>query len=388
MNANISKLILNILIAVFVAVGCVSQSRVVDMDDFTVVKYSPKYASGFEVLSLPDSSATLVRIVRPWQGAQNNEHHLLIVGEGVSAPDGFVGAVVTGEARRIVAMSSGSIAMLDMVGEADRVVGVSGIDYITSTTIHDLADEGKLYDVGYGSNLNFEIIVAQCPDLVLLYGVTGEDRSVTAKLSELGIPYIYIGDYAEESPLAKAEWVVAMGEICGVSALAQERFEGVAERYETLRAMVSSQVVERPKVMLNAPYRDVWYMPSSDNYIVRLIEDGGGDYIYDGNTSGSTQPISIETAYGLMSQADMWLNMGAMSRTVDELKAANPKFQNMPSVVDGQLYNMTARGTEAGGSDFWESGMVRPDVVLADMVRIMQPHMLPDHELYYYERLR
>ncbi len=84
----------------------------------------------------------------------------------------------------------------------------------------------------------------------------------------------------------------------------------------------------------------------------------------------------------------MWLNMGAMTRSVEALRAANPKFVDMPSVRSGELYNMTARGTVAGGSDFWESGMVRPDVVLEDMVRMMQPQLLPDHELYYYEKLR
>lgn len=50
-------------------------------------------------------------------------------------------------------------------------------------------------DVGYDTNLNFELLASMRPDLVLLYGVTGENTVVTGKLRELGIPYIYVGDY-------------------------------------------------------------------------------------------------------------------------------------------------------------------------------------------------
>jgi len=50
-------------------------------------------------------------------------------------PEGFDGQVLDGEARRIVAMSSTHIAMLDAVGQAARVVGVSGKEYISNPTV-------------------------------------------------------------------------------------------------------------------------------------------------------------------------------------------------------------------------------------------------------------
>ena len=52
------------------------------------------------------------------------------------------------------------------------------------------------------------------PDIVLLYGVNGASP-VESKLRELDIPFIYIGDYLESSPLGKAEWMVALAEIVG-----------------------------------------------------------------------------------------------------------------------------------------------------------------------------
>ena len=43
----------------------------------------------------------------------------------------------------------------------------------------------------------------------------------------------------------------------------------------------------------------------------------------------------------------------------------------------------------AGGNDYWESGVVQPDVVLHDLIAIMHPEVLDenDRELHYYQRL-
>ena len=55
-----------------------------------------------------------------------------------------------------------------------------------------------------------------------------------------------------------------------------------------------------PKVMFNLPYQDVWYMPSDDSYMVQLVEDAGGAYIYSGkNPTGGSKAISLEEAYSL-----------------------------------------------------------------------------------------
>jgi iron complex transport system substrate-binding protein len=129
--------------------------------------------------------------------------------------------------------------------------------------------------VGYGGNLDFEAMKSRKCDLVLLYGVSGQEKLITSKLEQLDIPYIYIGEYVEEHPLGKAEWVVAMAAICGCRERGEALFNSLAERYNTLRSSITPSTT-RPKVMLNLPYRDIWYMPSINSYMVHLIVDAGG----------------------------------------------------------------------------------------------------------------
>ena len=294
--------------------------------DFTVEIYTPEYASGFDIRGRDKDAATLVTVRNPWQGAGNVEQHLLILREGAKAPAGLDAQVVKAPVRHVVCMSSSHVAMFDALGEVRRISGVSGIDYISNTYVNEHRYCGEVRDVGYDTNLNFELLASMRPDLVLLYGVTGENTVVTGKLRELGIPYIYVGDYMEESPLGKAEWLMVAAELCNVRDKGAETFRGIAARYNALKTRIAGAARSpRPKVMLNTPYRDTWFMPSSRSFMVRLIEDAGGEYVYTKNDSDTSVAVDLEEAYLLASAADTWINVGPCN-TLAELTAQNPKF--------------------------------------------------------------
>jgi iron complex transport system substrate-binding protein len=38
-------------------------------------------------------------------------------------------------------------------------------------------------------------------------------------------------------------------------------------------------------------------------------------------------------------------------------------------------------------NDYWESGIINPHVILADLINILHPELLPDHKLHYYRQL-
>lgn len=104
--------------------------------------------------------------MNPWQGADSVTTRLFISRNGEPVPEGFDGQVLEGDAQRIVAMSSTHIAMLDAIGETARVVGVSGLDYISNPDIQARRD--SIGDVGYEGNINYELLLSLDPDLVLL----------------------------------------------------------------------------------------------------------------------------------------------------------------------------------------------------------------------------
>lgn len=357
-----------------------TDATTVDVAKFDQTLYTPEYASGFSITGSGEGSSSLLTVSDPWQGAEGVSSQLFISRDNEEPPADFSGQILKGDAKRIVTMSSTHVAMLDALGMADRIVGVSGLDFITNPYIHSRNDIG---DVGYDGNINYEVLLSLNPDLVLLYGVTGAS-SMESKLKELGIPYIYIGDYLEESPLGKAEWMVALAEIVGSREVGERRFKEIPERYEQLKSRVKRVASESdcPKVMLNIPYGDSWFMPPTGSYMVRLISDAGGEYLYRENTGSSSLPIDMEKAYHLTSEADVWLNTGSV-KSLEELRHACPKFSDTQVFRKGMVYNNNRGATPGGGNDFFESGIVRPDIVLRDLVKIFYPELVTEDFVYY-----
>lgn len=349
------------------------------ISDFSNQLYTPEYASGFSIKGADGYESSIITVTNPWQGADSITTQLFIARGGESAPEGFTGQVLEGDASRIVAMSSTHIAMLDAVGEAGRVVGVSGIDYISNPVI--AANRDSIGDVGYEGNINYELLISLDPDLVLLYGVNGAS-SMEGKLNELGIPFMYVGDYLEESPLGKAEWMVALSEVVGKRTEGEQVFGGIPVRYNDLKKRVADTVLDAPSVMLNTPYGDSWFMPSTESYVARLVKDAGGDYIYKKNTGNASLPIDLEEAYKLTSEADMWLNVG-MANSLDELRTSCPKFSDTRCFRNGSVWNNNLKTNAAGGNDYYESAVVNPDILLRDLVKIFHPELVEEDFVYY-----
>lgn len=349
-------LIVFVLASIFYGCG---HSRVLSESGLDTL-YVPSYASHFLVLGSGDT--TILRVKNPWQGATGVEYDYRFM-DSVSS---------------VITMSSSHSAFLEVLGEGDLVVGVSGARYLTSEKMRSLPD------VGYDNNMNYELMVALRPSLVTIYEIAGENSATTKKLEALGLRTVYVADYLEDSPLAKAEWIVAFGAISGQMDRAREIFKGVENGYNAIRDSVAQARVTPVKVMFNSPYRDVWYLPSDSSYIVRMLIDAGGEYVAAGTEGNVSRAVSVEVAYAMLKKADVWLNPSGHIVSKAQLKGENALLQD----VDIPVFSNNARGSESGGSDFWESGTIHPDVALKDMVKILHPKILPSYEPYYYRELK
>ena len=384
LQPNVNKMIKQsiytfILFSLLFLTSCISNKKT-SLEAFNQDIYTPEYAAGFKILGATNVQSTLIQVFNPWQGSKEVEMSYFISRNGEQAPTGFTGPTIPAGAKRIVCMSSSYIAMLDALGQVNRIVAVSGIDYVSNPYI--LAHKNSIKDMG--PEMNYELLLGLKPDVVLLYGIGDAQTAVTDKLKELYIPYMYVGEYLEESPLGKAEWLVALSELTDSRKKGIEIFREIPKRYQVLKALTES-VEQRPTVMLNTPWNDSWVMPSTQSYMAQLVTDAGADYIYKENNSNSSTPIGLETAYKLIQKADYWINVG-MASTLDELKTVNPKFVDAKAVREKTVYNNNLRTTPTGGNDYWESAVVRPDVVLRDLIHIFHPELVSD-SLYYYRHL-
>ena len=384
LQPNVNKMIKQsiytfILFSLLFLTSCISNKKT-SLEAFNQDIYTPEYAAGFKILGATNVQSTLIQVFNPWQGSKEAEMSYFISRNGEQAPTGFTGPTIPAGAKRIVCMSSSYIAMLDALGQVNRIVAVSGIDYVSNPYI--LAHKDSIKDMG--PEMNYELLLGLKPDIVLLYGIGDAQTAITDKLKELSIPYIYMGEYLEESPLGKAEWMVVLSELTDSREKGIEIFSEIPKRYLSLKALTES-VGQCPPVMFNMPWNDSWVMPSTKSYMAQLVADAGAEYIYKENSSNSSTPIGLETAYGLIQKADYWINVGSAT-SLDELKTVNPKFADAKAVRERTVYNNNLRLTPTGGNDYWESAVVHPDMVLRDLIHIFHPELVPD-SLYYYRHL-
>lgn len=342
--------------------------------------YQNSVSKGFEINSGENTDNTLIRVKNPWQGAENIKKDFLIVRDG-EIPENYEGQFIRGKADRIICMSSTHIAMLEALGATDKIVGVSGLPYISNPYIRQ--HENFIPDVGYEGNMNYELLLAAKPDLVLLFSVNG-NSSLEQRLEEFGIPYLYIGDYVEEDPLGKLEWIVPIAEVIGKREEGERIFNDISTRYLSMKRKVENYESVKPKVMLNAPFGDSWFMPSTSSYVARMIKDAGADYVYTKDTGSTSLPIDIEEAYILLDQSDFWLNTGTF-KTIPDLKSSLPRFQNSKPVTNGKVYNNNLITSSGGGNDCYESGVVNPDLILKDLIKIFHPELVEEEFTYYHQ---
>ena len=142
--------------------------------------------------------------------------------------------------------------MLDAIGETGRVVGVSGIDYISNPDIQARRD--SVGDVGYEGNINYELrLLSLDPDLVLLYGVNGAS-SMEGKLKELDIPVH--GDRRLPQRVSAGQSRMAGGTFGGYRKTGGGRkySRKLPVRYNVLKKKVADNILDAPSVMrFNTP---------------------------------------------------------------------------------------------------------------------------------------
>ena len=263
---------------------------------------------------------------------------------------------VTRPVRSIVCMSSSYIGFLDALGCDSVATAVSGLAYVSDPEVRAAA-----VDVGYDAALDYETILKLRPDLVLTYTVSAAEPPYLRKLRDLGVRTAVIHEHLESHPLARAEYVKLFGLLTGRTALADSLFASVRDRYLALAVRP-----DRPrKVLVNIPYADQWYIPGGDNYMTRLIADAGGEVLGAVPGRFESSVISLEKAHEYAQEADFWLNPGWCT-TKDQLRGVHPLFADFP-VLGKPVWNNTKQTTPGGGNAFWETGPVRPDLLLEDL---------------------
>jgi iron complex transport system substrate-binding protein len=310
----------------------------------------------------------------------------LLVPRGGEVPDRFAGhRVVETPVRSLVALSTTYLAHLESLGLLHTLVGLANFDHVCSPAVRRAIDQDRLAEVGENQAVNVELLIDLDPDLVLGYGIGAAEDDNHPALFEAGLDVVLTTEFLESTPLARAEWIKFIALFFDREAEAETLFRAMEQRYLELRGM-TADAGSRPTVLLNADFQGVWYQPGGRSYMAALLRDAGARYIWDDDDSAATRALDTESVFERGSGAEFWLNPG-QARTLDELLSVDRRYSRFEAVRHCRVYNCTGRLGPGGGNDIWETGVANPHLVLADLVRIFHPELLPGHQLVWYRRL-
>ena len=180
--------------------------------------------------------------------------------------------------------------------------------------------------------------------------------------------------------LGRAEWIKFFGELFDLREKADSIFNEIKTEY--LRcAELAGGATNKPKVLSGAPYKGTWYIPGGQTFMAEFYNNSGMDYFYKDNKDNFSLALSLETVMGNFLSSDIWV--GVDVKTYEALASQDERLMLFKPAKTQKVYHYLNRTTTTGGNDFWESAMLRPDILLKDFIRIAHPELLPDWELYY-----
>ena len=285
--------------------------------------------------------------------------------------------------RSIFTSSTTQLPALDILGVVDRLTGVAQGEFVSSEPVRAMLDADQLVVFAPTYTVDAETVVAAQPDVLMTSGFWDDAYDI---IQSAGTAIVHNADWVESSPLGRAEWVKFISLFFNRETEAEAWYAGVRADYEAARAL-AADVELRPTVHTGQVWGGIWYASGGRSYVAQLLADAGADYVWADDDSAGSMEHDIETQLAQANAAEFWLHAASWWASAAAALAEDSRYGEFASLQNGNVWNPTLAVNELGGNDFFESGSVRPDLVLRDLIAILHPDLLPDHEFVYYQQL-
>ncbi len=341
------------------------------------------YAKGFEIYK--HNGYSIVKVSNPWPEA-NKTFTYVLHKKGVSLPDSLKNYTsLQVPIKSIVVTSTTHIPSLEMLGVENTLLGFPDTNLVSSEKTRKLIDAGKVKEIGANQSLNTERLIDLDPEALVGYS-SGSDTKTYDNLQKSGLKVFFNGDWMEESPLGKAEWIKFFGALYGLDEKADHLFSEVETAYKEATEL-AKKAKTKPTVLSGAIYKEQWYMPRGNSWAATFLKDANAAYLWADSEGTGSLALSFETVMEKAENVDFWVGP-AQFTTFKEMVESNPNYAHFKAFKNKNIYSFSSKKGKTGGILYYELASNRPDLILKDLIKILHPELLPDYELYIFEKLK
>lgn len=354
--------------------------------DYFPEKTTIVYAENFTVEYF--DTYKVVTVLQPFPGGAPETYVLLQCGapEPDLPADLADAAIVQVPLPTLFSASATHNPMLDALGLIDRLTGVTSLAYTATPSVLERATAGAIVEFAPTFETNVELVLDAAPAALMTGG--GDDPAY-ARLRDAGIPVIANAEWLEAGILARAEWVKYIALFFNAEGEAAEVFGAIDDDYQAAAARAASIAdADRPLVFAGSSFQGVFNAPGGASYSAQMIADAGARYVFgDDRGTASLTFADLEVVLDRAADAEFWINAAVQYQTLADIEAEEPRLAALPAAQSGNVWNYDLGGNATGALPFWELGVLRPDLILLDLIKIFHPELAGDHEFVFYRSI-
>ena len=340
-------------------------------------------AKGFSIENY--DGYTVVTVKNPWPKANKSYKYILKKKNGI-VPDSLKNNIVVNvPIQSIVVTSTTHIPSLEMLNEEKTLVGFPNLNYISSEKVRALIDAKKVKELGTNQSLNTEVLIDLQPNVIIGYGLDNNNPTLD-NLEKSGLKVLLNGDWNEQTPLGKAEWIKFFGALYDKQNEANEIFSKIEKDYlKTIE--IAKRANSKPTILAGDIFEGKWYLPSGTSWGSLILKEANSNYLWQETTGTGSLSLSFETVFEKGKYADFWITSGQFS-SLKQMLDANPHYEQFKAFQNKNVYSFAGKKGKTGGVLYYELAPNRPDIVIKDIVKILHPELLVGYKPFFFEKLK
>ena len=345
-------------------------------------KNSIEHAKGLAIYEYDGFS--IVKITNPWPNATKSFTYVLNKENNILADSLKSYPIINVPLKNIVVTSTTIIPFLELLGVENKLIGFPHTDYISSVKTRKLIDAGKVVNLGQNEQINFEKLIDLSPELIVPFGVDNSNPTLT-KIEKNGLKVLIQGDWMEQTPLGKAEWIKLYGALFGKEKEAKAHFDRIVYNYKKALELTKNES-NQPTMINGYMYQNQWFVAKGDSWIAQFIKDAKGNYLWKNTKGTGSLALSFENVFEVGNKADIWIS--GDFKTLKDLDASNPHYKEFKAFQSGNVYTFENLKGATGGVIYYEMGPSRPDLILKDYLKIIYPNKMKNYSFTFAHQLQ